>query len=330
MNIVSNDTATSNVVSDEQSQVASTDAADGSMLEATEAEKKIQAEFKASEDKLVELAIATLDPKDMLKKYARLGGETIKHANRRKASFKAWAKQDFDKVCEQTEELIRMRVPIKDIRMSLYARVYLWIEAMKPLVPGVEKLSYFQVSHKFVTTTLEFSAVDLTGEIKKEWLTWVRTTVEQQLSDSPLSMKDLDESIKTRKEEIEIERKARDKRSPEKVLAAEQQAAARKLTAQRSAAQSKVSNAVSDALTQKLADVNDIVATVRQAVELSGQEVRRGIVVFDVNAIDIQDCRDLVAVLSQAGKIAEMKFLRDNLDRQIKSAENALIERMSA
>jgi len=340
MNIVANDTITSNAVADDQAQGASSanvadareasapDASESASLEATDAEKKLQAEYEAAQAKLVELAIATLDPKDMLKKYAKMGAEGLKLASKRKASFKAWAEQDYKKVCDQTEDLIRMRVPIKDIRIDTYVRIHLFVEAVRPLVPGVEKLSYYQVRNKFLHT-LSFSAVELTGELKKEWLTWVRTTVEKQLGDNPLPMKELDAAIEERKKEIEAEAKARDKRTPEQVDAAEQKAAARKLTAKRTAAQSKVSNAISDAITDKLADVNDIVAVVQQAVELAGQEVRRGIVVFDAKEIDIDECKQLVAVMANAGKYAEMKYLRDNLDRMIKMADNAMITRQA-
>ena len=50
---------------------------------ATDAEQKKIDEYRASEARVVDLAEATLDPKDMLKKYAKLGGEALKLAQRR-------------------------------------------------------------------------------------------------------------------------------------------------------------------------------------------------------------------------------------------------------
>ena len=328
---VSNDTTTDNVSADE-AQGTPTGAPDNALPEPTEAEAKKIAEIKSDQDELVDLAVATLDPKDMLKKYCRLGAKNLSWNKKRKASLApgAWnGKEDFEKGCDQTADLIRMRAPIKEIRMGLYTRVYLWVEAVKPLVPNVEKLSYFQVANKFVQT-LSFDMVNLTGEIKKDWLTWTRETVEQQLSDKPLTLKELDAAIEERKAEIELEKKARDQRTPEQVLAAEQKAANRKLTAQRSAAQSKVSNAVADALTDKHADVNDIVAIVRQVVEKSPESIHRGIVVFEPESISVDECKQLAAAMFAAGKLIEMKFLRDNLDRMVKIAENALITSKSA
>jgi hypothetical protein len=299
-------------------------AADEQSLEATDLEAKMIEEYEAAKGRVVDLAVQTLDPKDMLKKHAKLGAETLKLAQKRKGSFKAWEKKDFDLVCEQLDTLVKMRVPIKTVRMHEEVRVYLWVEAVKPLVPSVEKLSYFQVTHKFLPT-LSFDAVELTGEIKKEWLTWVRTTVERQLSNEPLSMKELDASIKERKEEIERERLARSKRTPEQILEAEQKAANRKLIAERSAAQSKVSNAVADAISEGKADVNDIVKIVKEVVEQSGQKLPGRLVGLDPETITVDDCKMLAAAMCGAGKIVEMRFLRDRLDAMIKIAENAMI-----
>ncbi len=328
MSSVQNDTTTVKPASDEQAQGTSTDTLDNA-LSATADEQRVIDDYKAAEAEVVSLAVATLDPKDMLKKYAKLGAAVIKLAHKRKASFKAWERQDFDKVCDQVGELVRMRVAIKDVRMSLFARVYLWVEAVKPLVSSVEKLSYYQVANKFVPT-LAFDAVEMTGEIRKEWLTWVRVTVERQLSDDPLTMKELDESIKARKDEIERERQARSKRTPEEVIEAEQRAANKKKIAERQAAQTKVANAVAEAVTDGKADVNDIVKIVKDVVEQAGIDMPSRLVGFDPVNCTIEDCRTLAKAMCAAGKLAEMKALRDTLDAMIKIAENAMIASKTA
>lgn len=344
MSSVLNDTTEVNAeVADEQAPGTSSDTPDNA-LSATEAEQKAIDDYKATEAEVVDLAVATLDPKDMLKKHAKLGGATIKLALKRKASFKAWERQDFEKVCDDLATLVKMRVPIKDVRMSLFARIYLWVEAMKPLVPNVEKLSYFQVANKFVPT-LQFDAVEMTGEIRKEWLTWVRVTVERQLSDDPLSMKDLDQSIKDRKEEIERERLARSKRTPEEALEAELKAANRKKVQERQAAQTKVLDSITKALAEGHADPTDIAdvfgkavkdadvdmaKVVSKLVEASEQEMPRKLVGFDPMACTVDDCKMLAKAMCAAGKLAEMKALRDTLDAMIKIAENAMIASKTA
>ena len=167
-----------------------------SEISATQAEQAAIDAYQAEQDDVVQLAIATLDPKDMLKKYAKLGSAVAKLAKRRKASVKAWnGAKDWAKVCTDLEEIVRMRVAIKEVKMDVYARVNLWLDAVRPVCPKVDKLSYYQVANKFLST-LQFDASELTGEIRKEWLTWVRLTVDKQLSDNPYSIKELDESIK--------------------------------------------------------------------------------------------------------------------------------------
>lgn len=326
MSSVNNDTTNSNPVSDKNIGDASTDVA-SDVIEATEAEAKKIADYRASEAKLVDLAVATLDPKDMLKKYARMGKETLGLAKQRMDSLAAGAwngKEDFAKVCSDLETLVRMRVPIKQIDMNVYARVHLWVEAVKALVPNVEKLSYFQVTSKFVHT-LRFDPADLSGEIKKDWLTWVRTTVERQLSDDPMTMKELDASIEAHKKEIERERQAKSRRTPEQVLEAEQRAANRKQIAERTAAQTKVSNAVADALSEGKADVNDIVKIVKDVVAQSKLDMPSRLVGFYPENCTIADCKLLASAMCNAGKYDEMKYLRNRLDAMIKIAENAMV-----
>ena len=281
--ILTEQTADKAAVDHVQVEDASTDVSNNALLEATEAEAKKEAEFKAAEASVVDLAVQTLDPKDMLKKYAKLGKAGLDLANKRKESLAAgsWnGKDDFEKVCSDLEITIRSRVAIKEVRMATYVRVYLWVEAVKALVPDVEKLAYGQVANKFLPT-LAFDVDDLTGEIRKDWLTWVRTTVEKQLSDTPFTMKELDASIEERKKEIDREKLARSKRTPEQIMEAEQKAANRKIIADRTAAQTKVSNAVADALVEGHADVNDIVKIVRDVVEQAKMVMPSRLVGFD-------------------------------------------------
>jgi hypothetical protein len=291
---------------------------------ATEAEQKAIDEYRASEARVVDLAVQTLDPKDMLKKYARLGCEALKLAQKRKGSFKAWAKQDFEKVCTDLETLVKMRVAIKDIRMGVYVRVHLWVEAVKALCPNVEKLSYFQVSNKFLPT-LAFDPVELTGEIRKEWLTWVRTAVERQLGDEPMSIKDLDQSIDDQKKEIERARTA--KKDPEKLLEQERKATEVKSKKERRDGQNKIVESLDAAITNGHADVNDVVQIVDQVLKSNNLTLPAKVVGFDPATCTAADCKTLAAAMAGAGKIAEMKILRDTLDAMIKIAEHALLTR---
>ncbi len=325
MSNVAHDTIPSNVAA--EGDAASTPVVNTALPDATDAERKALEDYQASEAKVVELAIQTLDPKDMLRKYARLGKEALSLAAKRKASFKAWAREDLDKVCDQLETLIKMRVAIKEVRVNVYIRVHLWVEAVKAICPNVEKLSYFQVANKFLPT-LSFDAVELTGEIKKEWLMWVRTTVERQLGDEPLSIKELDESIKARKAEIERERSA--KKDPEKALEQEQKAAAAKEKAARRQAHDKIVDSIDKAVTEGHASTTDVVQIVSEVLKANNLSLPAKMVGFDPANCTVADCKTLAAAMAGAGKLVEMKVLRDTLDAMIKIAENAMITSKSA
>ena len=173
MSTVAHDTAIANsTVADETrngtAEGSPSEGPDNVLSGATDSEQKKIDEYRASEARVVDLAEATLDPKDMLKKYAKLGGEALKLAHKRKASLAAGAwngKDDLNKVCSDLETLVKMRVAVKNVRMLVYIRVFLWLEAVKALVPNADKLSYHLVVNKFLPA-LQFDPADLTGEIK--------------------------------------------------------------------------------------------------------------------------------------------------------------------
>jgi hypothetical protein len=317
MSNVTNDTTDSNVV----------DSSDNALAEATAIEQKKIDNYKASEARLVELAIATLDPKDMLKKYAKLGKEAIGLGFIRMESLAvgSWnGQKDWDKVCEDLETLVRMRIPVKEIRMSTYARTHLFVEAMRPMCPNIEKLSYYQVASKFLPT-LSFDASDLTGSLKKDWIGFLRVTIEKQLSDNPMPMKELDEAIATRKKEIEAERAANSKRTPEQILEAEQKAADKKLIKERSDVRNKITSAVSDALKVNNFGAPGIVGAVEDAFKLADLPMPGRLVGFDPINCTVEDCKTLAKAMLAGGKLAEMVVLKNTLDVMIKIAQNQMV-----
>ncbi|RUL81294.1 hypothetical protein [Tautonia sociabilis] len=329
---VAHDTATDNSahVAEEQAREAQgTPAAPAgnAFPDATEAEQKQIADYKATESEVVDLAVATLDPKDMLKKYARLGKAVLSLAARRKASFKAWAKEDFAKVCDDLATLVKMRVAIKEVEMDKYVRIHLWVEAVKPLVPAVEKLSYFQVKNKFLPT-LAFDPVELTGEIRKEWLTWVRATVERQVGDEPLSIKELDQSIADQKKAVEDARNAR--KDPEKLLEQERKAVEAKAKKERRDAQQGIVDAIDGAVTNGHADTSDVLQIVEQVLKANNLSLPAKVVGFDPINCTVADCKMLAQAMIGAGKLAEAKVLRDTLDAMIKIAEHAMLNRAAS
>ena len=99
------------------------------ILHATDAEQGKLDAYRDAENDVVNTIVATIDPKDALKKYCKAGKQTHALAIRRLESLAAGAwngRKDFDKVCDDVATLVKMRVAVKDVRPSTYVRVYLW------------------------------------------------------------------------------------------------------------------------------------------------------------------------------------------------------------
>jgi hypothetical protein len=290
---------------------------------ATVDEQKAIDDYRATEARVVELAIATLDPKDMLVKYAKLGHEALKLAAKRKASLKpgAWDKSDFAKVCDDLTTLIKMRVAIRDVEMDKYVRIHLWVEAVKPLCPNVDKLSFFQVKNKFLPT-LTFDAVALTGDLNEQWLGWVQDTVERQLSNKPLSMKELDALVAEKRKEIEHARHKNE--TTEQALEREQKAKEASFRAERNSAQSKIADAVDKALSAEHAAPKDVAEIVAKVVKDHNLTMPAAPGVFDAASCTENDIRAIANGLFQAGKLAEIKLLHKILSQMIQIADSGL------
>src|SRR6201996_3194159 len=94
-------------VIEEQAPGTSSDGKGYAFPNMTDAEKQTMADLDSADDDLVSLAVATLDPKDMLRKYARLGAEALKRARRQKAAFKGWAEEDLTRLFGKLADLVR-------------------------------------------------------------------------------------------------------------------------------------------------------------------------------------------------------------------------------
>jgi hypothetical protein len=223
-------------------------------------------------------------------------------------------------VCSDLETLVKMRVPIKNVEMGQYVRVHLWVEALKPHVPTVADLSFFQITHKFLHT-LQFDSEALTGELRKEWAAWVITAVATQLSDEPLSMKDLDASIEERK--AEIERAKRKNPDPEKELVRLQKEQERKVRKEREDSLSKISDAIDKAILDEHADaksVRDIAAKVLADHKLTLPTEGA----FDAKTAGVNDVLAIAKGLFEAGKVAEMRRLHETLGQMLKVIDTAM------
>ena len=232
---------------------------------------KLMEQNDTSIAKIVTLAVATLDPKDALVKYARLGGEVLKHARWQKKSFTGtWEKDDYKRLCDKIADQVKFSVPIKDVRMDVYARVHLFVEAVRPFCEGIEKLSYYQVANKFLPM-LQFDAVDLTAEIKKGWYAFLQETLAQQIGSEPLPVKELDAKIAQQTAELARERMSG--KTAEQIQEAEEKAKEAAFRKDRNAAQGKMSTSIDKAITDGHADAQDVSQIVQKVLKDHGLEL---------------------------------------------------------
>lgn len=258
-------------------------------------------------EKLVSLAESTLNPKDMLKKYAALGKAFVGHARWQKSKFKGWDKQDYDRAALRIEDQVKMRLPIKEVRMDVYARVYAFLEYARPIAPDVDKLSYYQVANKFLPM-LQWDKVDIEGSIKKEWVVFLAEIVGYQTGNDPLTMKQLDAAIDERKDQIRTESVSH--KDPEKAAEQERKAENAKLVAKRQASVGKVGKAVSDALTEGAISGKDIAETVASVAKAFNIEINTASG-LDPATASVEDVRLFMAALFHHGKADQIRVIAE-------------------
>ena len=195
--------------------------------------------------KIVKLCVATLDDKGALGRYAKIGKATVDHATWRKANSPAWTDKDYSDLCRDVEKQVRFAVPV-DVEADVYVRVYAFVEAVRPMVPGIDALSFNQVRNKFLPT-LAWSRTDLTGEIRAGWVDWVRDTVAGQVGDKPMNMDDLTAAIKAQADKVAADKVG--DQSAEQLAESARKAEAAKRRAAEAKARKQVTDGVDKALT---------------------------------------------------------------------------------
>jgi hypothetical protein len=290
------------------------------LLNATASEQAFIESDENAVIKAADLIAKAVD--DSASKYAKLGHEVLKIARKRKTAFPRWSKQDYDDLVNKMEMLVKLRVAIASVRIKDYVRAALFIEAVKPAVPGVEKLSYHVVAN-ILLPALNFDPVELTGELRKEWHAWTLTTVARQIGDEPLTVRDLHESYAARKQEIA--REALAKKDPEKALEAEKRSREAKARSERSASQTRILDSINKAMDDGFANVDDVLTVVAKTIEDRKEKMPAKFVGIDPSSLTTADCKTIADCLYTSGKLVEMKYLHARLDALIKTAENALI-----
>lgn len=289
--------------------------AGGPLPEVDEATAKKLAKNDEAIARIVNLAIATLDPRDMLKKYAKLGKAAADHAIWQKAQFPSWGAEDFDRLCDQIADRVKMQVAIQSVRISTYVRVHFWLEAVKPMVPDADKLSYYQVVNHFLPT-LSFNPVDLAGKIKDGWVDVVRDLVAQQIGDNPLPIKELKAILQDHADAMAAERDAQ--KGPEKLAEENRKKSVRKATREENKLREQITMGIDSALGGTL-EPESVVGILQKVAADRGVTLPK--VGVDPHAMAPKQVPQFVAALKARGDVALVRALRDQLDALIAELE---------
>ena len=270
-------------------------------------ERERDAAFRA----IVDLAVETLDHAGKLVAYAALGEAALDHALWQKFNAPVWADGDYSRLCRRAEDEVRARVPIANVEMDVYIRLHAWVEAVRPMVPGVERLSFFQARNKFMTT-LSWSRRDLSGEIKDGWVEFVRVHVARQVGDNPLSIKELDAAFAAHKALLARERAIDAGQDPARLADQARRTAECKARVERKGSLDRIAESIDRALADGHVDgdgLMQVVAAVARDRKLTLPRVG-----FDPAAATAEDAKLLAKAMWAAARTAEMKALRDQLD----------------
>lgn len=218
--------------------------------------------------------VKTIDYAGKLAEYCSIGARTVKLGRKQIKSIGAgeYGKDDFKRLCDRIADAARLSSPITDIRVNVYVKMHLWVDAVNKLMTTDDKpksvvsgLSYYVVANKLLPT-LEFDVATLTGEIKEAWIPFVRETVSALMSDTPPSTKSIDAGIKARDSQIKAARQA--KMDPDKVIALEQAEATRIANAPRKAAHTKIQTAIQTGIEEGLATPAEVVTLFKSALSM--------------------------------------------------------------
>jgi hypothetical protein len=276
-------------------------------------------------DNLVELARATLDPRDQLKKYCKLGKAALAHAVWQKNNFAGtYTREDFDRLCERIADRVKLTVPIASVRIDDYIRMHVFVEAVKPMVENVDTLSIYQVSSKFLPM-LSFSKTELTGELRLEWTDFVKKWVSFQVSSEPVSMRVLDAAIADCKVAIESARDSK-KTQEQRDASARGKIVAAKVKAENDL-NAKLTTGIDEALGGILTP--EAVVGILEKVALD-RNVTLPNRVKDLGRMSVQEANLLAKTLFEAGNAAAIKTLYATLGKMVATIDAAAVQAKAA
>ena len=117
-----------------------------------------------------------------------------------------WTGLNYLRHVLRMEEGLRRRSGVRNTDVERCLKLRAWVEAVRPMVPGVERMKLSQVVARFLPL-MDWNPVEFEGAIRPGWREFVREAVARQVSDDPMTDEELADAIADRKAELAAPRR---------------------------------------------------------------------------------------------------------------------------
>jgi hypothetical protein len=266
----------------------------------------------------------TFDTKSTLKRHAALGKAFVKRAQYEAiVTGDGWNRTAYSQLAQRLELRARVEMGIPSVKLDVAAKIHGFLEAVRVTHKSVDDVSYYRISNKFAQM-FQWDCKKLEGQIKPEWLTFVRSHIDGNAEidgAKPMSIKELDSKIAEQEALIKSESDAKSgPKDPGKALASKARAAQTAALKKRDESRAKLTDAIADVVENGDFAADDLSKHLAAVTTEYGISLPREVVHhFDAKSIDVKGATEIMQALYAAGKMAEIHAMVNMGQQMIKA-----------
>jgi hypothetical protein len=268
---------------------------------------------------ILDLTRAAYDPADKLSRECKLGRKFIERAKFQRDNTTDWNKRAYSDLASKREEEAKLVLGVNDVRMDVSAKVAAFVDWMKPGSDLIDKVPYYRIANFFLPM-FEWDCVKLTGEVRADWVEFLRSNVADNAKGKdlpdPISIADLRNRIDAEtKRQAELGQATKPETGPddkqgkalERAAAAAAKREKNRKTKERDAARdgfTEAAEALRDKGDYSAADMakHFLASAASCGVELTTPDADS----LTASSLDVKGVRELMQALFDAGKVAEI------------------------
>ncbi len=250
-----------------------------------------------------------------------IGKRAFEHAQWQKGNFPAFGSDDFNTLMKRIRDDVRHFVPIKaeSIQVAYWTRCHVLRELVRAeIADHAESLTMFEYL-AIVGKALSFSSSDLEGDLNPGWLDMIRGVAYDRTAGRKVSRVDFEARVA---DTIKRVADARSGLTPDALAARSASDASRARKAAFAKANEDITGALSDGLSKGHVTAEGVLAILETVSRTHGIALPSTIG-FDPARCTDADCDMLASTMFQAGRHAEMRRLRDRLDKMVAAVDRA-------